>query len=693
MRRTGLVSLSITIWLALFGASSALAAQRVLGWGSHSGSEASPKDVPTLLPDVEGAVSGAVGGEHSLVLLADGTVTGWGSAPYGQLGPNPSSVRHGASIEGLSGVQAVAASNGTSYALLEDGTVRAFGRGKEGQLGNGTTPEAQPTPVEVSGLEDVKAIVGGGFRALALLEDGTVVQWGGWYKGEAGPTTPVAVPGLMGVKAIALGEHAAYALLEDGTVEAWGYNEEGALGTGAPTGRSLMATPTAVSGLTEVQAIAAGGNSAVALREDGTVLDWGNNEDGKLGIGSYAASNVPVSVGGVTDAKAVAMGPVATFALLQDGSLLSWGGGPGAGAGEFGQHLTPVAVCGGTEISAVFAGGQGWNPPETQQTSAFSIGAPEPLCPRLEETKPGWGRPGTTVALKGINLEEVTSVLVGGSSASYTVVSPTEIQAVVPPGSGEVPITGTSLTGGFGSYGIEGSEGMFDYVEAPSFGRCVTSLEAEFSNTLCTTPAAGGKGYEWDPLATGGFASESKKSVVFETTGVKVTCKSETGTGALTSNKTAGPLVWTLVGCERLGQPCTSSGAPSGSIVTEALQGSLAIYKPGPKGNKVKDKAGLVVGPVAGGGPVAQFSCGGTSVVIDGSVIGQLGTNKQKPTLKLKFAVKKGEQEPSAIPGGPSVVLSASIGGGATQATTLTGALNVIVKKNLPVGVNTIAFD
>lgn len=46
-----------------------------------------------------------------------------------------------------------------------------------------------------------------------------------------------------------------------------------------------------------------------------------------------------------------------------------------------------------------------------------------------------------------------------------------------------------------------------------------------------------------------------------------------------------------------------------------------------------------------------------------------------------------------AVSGGPSAVLSASVGGGAAQATTLTGAMNATVKKNLPVGVNTIAFD
>ncbi|HTZ86535.1 MAG TPA: IPT/TIG domain-containing protein [Solirubrobacteraceae bacterium] len=692
MRRTGLLGLLIALGVLLSGASAASAAQRVLGWGSHSGSLAQPFDVPTPLSGLEGAIGGAAGGRHNLVLLAGGTVAGWGNNLDGALGTNPGPDQTPVPIEGLSGVQALAAGIDTSYALMEGGTVEAWGRGSEGQLGNGGKTLSQPTPVEVPGLEGVTAIAAGGYRALALLEGGTVVQWGAWYPSGAIQSTPVAVAGLTNVKAIAVGQEDAYALLGDGTVKAWGYEKEGALGNGN-TGPGLNETPTSVSGLTEVQAIAAGGNSAIALREDGTVLDWGSNDDGKLGPGKYSASNVPVSVAGVSEAKAVAMGAQQTFALRQDGSLLAWGGGGAVGAGDFGQHPTPVPVCGGQGVLAIFAGGIGQNPNEVTLSSSFAIAVPGPLCPEFDSSKPGWGKPGTTVTLKGINLEETSSVLVGGSPASFTALSPTEIEAVTPPGTGEVPLAGLGPAGSFGFQ----SPGLFDYVEAPSFGRCVRSFEyertEEFPDDFCTKAGAG-KGWEWEPLPKGSLTSVAKKPVVLETGGVKVTCKSETGTGALTSNKAAGALVWTLVGCERLGQPCSSSGAPSGSIVSEPLQGSLAVYKPGAKGNKVKDKAGLVISPVASGGPVARFSCGSTSsIVVSGAVIGQLLTNKTRTSLKMKFAVKKGAQEPSSVPGGPSDVLSTSVEGGSAQASTLVGGIALTIKNGGLVGVNTIAYD
>jgi hypothetical protein len=694
MRGMRLLALLTAIGAALAWASSAMAGQRVLSWGSNSGSLASPNDVPTPLSGLESAVGGAVGAEDKFVLLAGGTVAGWGARCDGELGnatwsPGETAVQ----IEGLNGVQALAASDCTGYALIEGGTVEAWGLGDEGQLGNGSRTREQRTPVEVSGLEGVRAIAAGGRHALALLEDGTVVQWGGWYDNGEGQTLPAAVPGLANVKAIAAGAHADYALLGDGTVRAWGYSEEGALGNGT-TGRVETITPTAVSGLASVQAIAAGGNSAVALREDGTVLDWGSGEDGKLGTGKYGDSNVPVSVQGVSEAKSVAMGYTQTFALLSDGTLIGWGAGGPVGAGDYAQHLTPVAVCGGKGVSAVFAGGA---VPEAGATprmpGSFAIAATgEPLCPEFDSSKPGWGKPGTTLTLKGINLEEVSSVLVGGAAAGFTVGSPSEITAVAPPGTGEVPITGLGPAGSFGSV----SPGRFDYVEAPSIGRCIRSFEAEtteeFPDDRCTQ-AGGGKGWEWDPLAHGTLLTAAKTAIVIETAGVKVTCTSESGTGALTSNKTAGSLVFKLVGCTRLEQPCTSAGAPSGSIDTEPLQGSLAIYKPGPKGEKVKDKAGLVMSPVAAGGPVAQFSCGTASIVVGGSVIGQLATNKSSSKVAMKLLVKNGVQWPNSVPGGPSAVLSASVEGGPAQATTLTGTISLWVYQAGLLGVNTIAYD
>jgi len=83
--------------------------------------------------------------------------------------------------------------------------------------------------------------------------------------------------------AIAGGGFHSLALRSDGTVWAWGENDTGELGDGSATNR---ATPVQVSGLTGVAAIAAGTHHSLALKSDGTVRAWGYNFYGQLGDGS-----------------------------------------------------------------------------------------------------------------------------------------------------------------------------------------------------------------------------------------------------------------------------------------------------------------------------------------------------------------------------------------------------------------------
>src|SRR5919107_5524943 len=85
------------------------------------------------------------------------------------------------------------------------------------------------------------------------------------------------------------------------TVAAWGDNFFGQLGNGVPLpypddSRSTM--PVEVSNLDggELKAIAGGANHSLALKNDGTVLAWGMNQDGELGDGTNTDSSTPVEV-------------------------------------------------------------------------------------------------------------------------------------------------------------------------------------------------------------------------------------------------------------------------------------------------------------------------------------------------------------------------------------------------------------
>jgi alpha-tubulin suppressor-like RCC1 family protein len=271
----------------------------------------------------------AAGDLHSLALKSDGTVWAWGENYYGELGngqftttsfsgiSHPVQVIDPGDVSGfLTHVIAIAAGGGFSLALNSDGSVRAWGFNKSGDLGIGTTtttdPEGISHPVQVidpsdpSGyLAHVIAFSAGSGHSLALKSDGTVWAWGYNAGGQLGNGTftntspfcishPVQVidPSdssgfLTHVSAISAGGSHSLALKSDGTVRTWGDNFYGELGIGTftisdPYGSShpvQVVDPNNPSQpLTNVTAIAAGGDHSLAIISSGDLFDL--NTDG-----------------------------------------------------------------------------------------------------------------------------------------------------------------------------------------------------------------------------------------------------------------------------------------------------------------------------------------------------------------------------------------------------------------------------
>ncbi|MFN7470018.1 MAG: RCC1 domain-containing protein, partial [Roseiflexaceae bacterium] len=75
--------------------------------------------------------------------------------------------------------------------------------------------------------------------------------------------------------------------------------------------------------------VVVGDNHSCGLKANGTVMCWGYNGEGQLGIGDWFSrySLVPLDVPGVTNAVAIAAGSNNTCVILRDGSLSCWGYG------------------------------------------------------------------------------------------------------------------------------------------------------------------------------------------------------------------------------------------------------------------------------------------------------------------------------------------------------------------------------
>jgi len=329
------------------------------------------------MPDTANAATSvtpmvAAGNSHSLALKSDGTVWAWGSNSSGQLGNGTSGTNKSsaAKISNLDNVTIIAGGYSYSLALKGDGTVWAWGYNAYGQLGNGTTGTAI-NPVQVSNLTGVTAIAGGGFHSLALKSDGTVWAWGRNNSGQLGngssgtgkdESSPVQVTGISGVIAIAAGYYHSLALKNDGTVWAWGRNNYGQLGIESDAYDSN--SPVQVSGLTQMIAIAGGYEHSLALKNDGTVLAWGNNLHGQLGVGTSGVGvnkKAPVQTIGLSGVTAIAGGYYHSLALKSDSTVQAWGSNS---IGELGIGNTEAAISKPTQIIGLsgvisIAGGNG----------------------------------------------------------------------------------------------------------------------------------------------------------------------------------------------------------------------------------------------------------------------------------------------------------------------------------------------
>ena len=257
--------------------------------------------------------------------------------------------------------QRIAGGDNFTLIVTPDGNVWSFGNNSTGQLGHGTTSSTpQPTPTQIQGLTGVQAVAAGINFSLALTTTGTVYAWGSNNEGQLGTTdniwhdSPVQL-GLSNIVAIAAGGRHGVALTVTGEVLTWGENNYGQLGNGGTTDTNTPATV-----FSNAIAIGAGTDHTVVIKNDGTAWGWGRNGSGRLGNDdpTGASSTTPVQMIGVTDAVAASGGYVHTVVRLANGSLVAAGENSNGelGDGTTTDRRTAVPVLAITNVQHVSAG-------------------------------------------------------------------------------------------------------------------------------------------------------------------------------------------------------------------------------------------------------------------------------------------------------------------------------------------------
>ena len=280
---------------------------------------------------------------HTCVVLDDSSIKCWGDNTYGQLGigsddsynSTPTLVNLGAGKS----AKTVSAGEEHTCAILNDDSVKCWGDNTSGELGTGDTNEYNAPTTDSVDLGEGKSalVVGAGYNhSCALLNDGSIKCWGSGLSGRLGngrtndSSTPVTVslPAGKSATMLSVGRNHSCAVLNDNSLVCWGDNSFGRLGVGGTGNRSTPGAVNLGSGKT-AKAVKAGFYHSCAILNDDSLKCWGDGDSGKLGYEDDTIRYVPagsgIDLGTGKNAVAVSVGSEHTCALLNDHTVKCWG--------------------------------------------------------------------------------------------------------------------------------------------------------------------------------------------------------------------------------------------------------------------------------------------------------------------------------------------------------------------------------
>ena len=304
------------------------------------------------------------GGGVVLLPKTDGTLWVWGSGLDGQQGLNkggmPARISSPMQIPGIEGITGTF-NHGPSCAAA-GGEFWVWGANYEGIFGqNGAYNKGNykwSSPVQIPGTtwRSVNGWVDNAqSRLIATKTDGTLWGWGGNNLGQLGLNnqTSYSSPTQIGTgtdwsTAGHTQYYSSHHIKTDGTLWTWGQNIDGQFGLN--TQGEYRSSPTQIPGTTWSDVTGAKQNGGVlAVKTDGTLWAWGQNEAGMLGLNQANDSQIssPTQIPGTTW-SGVSSKTSSTLATKTDGTAWSWGYNS---SGDLGQnnktyYSSPVQIPG-----------------------------------------------------------------------------------------------------------------------------------------------------------------------------------------------------------------------------------------------------------------------------------------------------------------------------------------------------------
>jgi len=343
------------------------------------------------------------GHKHTILIKNNGTIHAWGygSSGWGALGLNSYlDITNPTQVGVLTNWSKLFSGSYNSFIIKTDGTLWASGDNEDGQLGDGTYGSGNVSNVfkQVGSSSNWKTISASTDHTLGIKNDGTLWAWGSNQQGKLGDGTytnkyiPTQIGTASNWKEITSGLQYSVAIKTDGTLWAWGLNNvvfnnptptqigiandwkvissdsaglhtlaiknngtlyvfgttwsggNGALGLGSTI--FVANDPTKIGTDSDWQSISAGFNNSFAIKENGTLWGWGQNDLGQLGDGTQVDKLIPTQIGIESNWIMVSAGQRHTVALKNNGDLYTWGDNTHAqlGNGNYTSTITPLFI-------------------------------------------------------------------------------------------------------------------------------------------------------------------------------------------------------------------------------------------------------------------------------------------------------------------------------------------------------------
>ena len=221
--------------------------------------------------------------------------------------------------------------------------LKATGKNTEGQLGQNSTV-GYSSPIQIPGTWD-GVLTANWYSVGSTKSDGTMWAWGkNSDYGQLGlndrtnRSSPVQVPGTTWPTVdgkLCFFDDATMAIKTDGTLWMWGNNETYNAGKLGQNNETNYSSPVQVGSDTTWSAVTGGNRCVSAIKTDGTLWSWGSNSYGLFGTNQTAAPigddgnttkrSSPVQVPGTTWSKMPYRSYLTRYAIKTDGTLWAWG--------------------------------------------------------------------------------------------------------------------------------------------------------------------------------------------------------------------------------------------------------------------------------------------------------------------------------------------------------------------------------